>query len=353
MISTSTPQLREALSKARLLAGRTSGAPIFTNVVLNARPENAWLTITAANIDAQIALDVDADVSEPVAVCVDAERLSLALQAPGETTKLVIEGERLKVSTGRSVFRLPTIPTDNFPLLASSGDVLASFTSDWLGGAIKMVLPFTGSSDSPHTCSRGVALVGLGDAIRVDGTTMAVLGSAVRATPGIGNFSVMLPRRVAEVVEALAPTKAILKTATSLFLAENMQLVAKHLNANIPDLTIAWPKKGKSITVDRAEFVAAVKVVGATADLTLKRFKVLKLVKDGDTMVISVEGLDSDGRIEIAAGGDALDAHYDAGLLLDLAAIGDEDALVMGFDERGVLGVEIDGMRAAGSRYRA
>lgn len=328
MISTNTAQLHDAISRARLVAGRNSANEMFQMALLSARTEDAWLTITATSPDSQIALDVDADVEVPISICVDAERLALAVAVPGERSKLTIDGERLKITTGRSVFRLPTRPAADFPMLPSQGDKIASFECPWLSADLKRVLPFTGSSDHVRVDFRGVSFKGSEGVLRIDGTTGSKCATAVRDIADKSNFSFMLPRRSCEILVALEPTRAIFKNGTALFLAENMQYVTVYLQAQLADTAKVYPRvDAPIIVVDRKEFVDAVKSVAAVSDVILKRQRPVKLTVTDGTLAIEALGQSAEGRAEIAAEGSNWSGCFDAELLTDLSESADEEKL--------------------------
>lgn len=330
VISTDTNALREAIARARLLAER-SVMPIYSNVMLHARPENAWLTITAGSPDAQIALDVDSDIDEALSICVDAERLSLALNVPGEKTKISMEGERVKIATGKSVFRLPHIEAKNFPLLLSQGDKIAAFECAWLGDDLKRVLPFTGSADHLILYCRGVSLRCLEGKLKIEGTNHAICASLEREIAWDANFSVMLPARSCEVIAAINPTRAILKHGTALFLGENVQLTSVYLQAQLLDLARVFPPDGSgAIVVDRKEFIDTVKAISAVSDAILKRTRPVRVTTDGaGTMAIEALGQSGDGRAEIAAEGPKLDGNFDAAFLASLAGAGESRLMLV------------------------
>jgi DNA polymerase III sliding clamp (beta) subunit (PCNA family) len=160
MISTQTKLLKDALTKARAIALTNTTIPVLRMVALQGRPENAWLTVTASSLDAQIALDVDSDIDEPLACCVDLGRLLTAVDGQGETTKISMEGERVKVVCGRSVFRLPYANIEEFPMTKAPAETIAAFPCEWLGASIARVLPFIGDERDVRAYCRGASLKG-------------------------------------------------------------------------------------------------------------------------------------------------------------------------------------------------
>lgn len=332
MIHVDTVALREAIARARLLAGRNSSMPIYSTVMLTAKTENAWLTITAASAEAMIALDVDADdIGAPLSVCVDADRFALALNAPGEKTRISLEGERVKIATGKSVFRLPHQPAEDFPILLSQGERIAAFDCEWLGAALRQVLPFCGDAGHPRMDSRGVSLKGNADHVKVEATTGSTCGSLAVEARGAEGFAAMLPRRSCEVLAELAPTKAILKGGSGVFLGPNFQITTTYLQGVLADTDRVFPPEdAPALVVARKPFIEAAKMVAAVSDVMLKRTRPVRIECDGlGTMVISAIGKSAEGRADLECEGLPYDGTYDSSFLVELAECSDDDNLTL------------------------
>ena len=345
MIECPTKPLHDALSLARHVTLRNSTIPAYAMVMLQARPENAWLTMTAAGTDCQIALDVEADIEEPLAVCVDADRMALALASPGEKSKLSIDKDgRLKIVTGRSVFRLPASPAEDLPLLLSQGDKIAAFECAWLADSLKRVLPFTGTTDAVRIYVGGVSFSGGDEGVRMNVTTGHVAASLL--VPGkIEPFRRMLPRRVCDVLASTAPTRAIVKPATAVFLGENVQITCAYLAAEMPDVTRAIQSK-PLIEVDRKEFIETVKTISALSDVQLKSYWVVRLGAIGGELTIEAMTMSGEGRATIPCSDVVWEDHFDAGYLVALASSVGGEKLSLLSNGKGHLGVAEPGFWA-------
>jgi DNA polymerase-3 subunit beta len=350
MISVPADALRAAITKARAIALNRSTLPILQTVMLTARPENAWLTLTASSLDAQIALDVECDIDRRIEVCVDAEKFSAAMDVPGDRTKLSIDGERLKVATGRSVFRLPTLPATDFPLMASTGNGVVPFDCGWLVGALARVLPFCAVNDVTRPYLNGPTIASNGAGTITLTASDGFMGAQLVCDASAAAFDVIVPVRVAAMLKSVSPTKAIVKRGEVLFLGENVQLITKLIEGKLPDLgkQFSAPRVG-GIKANRKALAAAVKSCCSLADM---KIKAARIAVGDNVAVVSAAGNDgSEGRIEVEAAGE----NFDFGLMdrVALALIesgaGDDVELI---STGTAVGVMESGFKAVGMPFR-
>lgn len=268
MISLPTKTFAAALAKARAIAPASTTLDILKCVMLQGRPENAWLTVTANNLDAQIAIDVDSDIEGQIACCVDLSRLSTAIDVPGDTTKLTMDGDRLEVSTGRSVFKLPQRPIEDFPIAGNQGDTLASFTCEWLGPLIERFIPFVADDNDIRPHLKAVMLRNVDGLLQVGASNTHMAAFTERQIDEKRSFDILIPSRIARGLPAFVPTRAIVKKSGILFLGENMQLVSKLIDGVMPDLKpfFAEFKVDGEYKVKRADALRAVKSCASMSD---------------------------------------------------------------------------------------
>ncbi len=107
-------ELEEALKKAKEATEKKSALPILTNFLLSAQEDR--LTIKATDLENYLVLTLKAEVEEKGEVCVSSRSLSdIVRNLNSALVYLETEEERLIVAGGRSRFKLPTVPTEDFP----------------------------------------------------------------------------------------------------------------------------------------------------------------------------------------------------------------------------------------------
>ena len=120
-VSIERAALLKAMSRAQGVVERRTTIPILSNVLIEA--DEAKLTFRATDLDIEILEAIPAMVTKAGATTIPAHTLhEIARKLPdGATITLseAAEGEgRLEVSAGRSRFTLPTLPREDFPVMA-------------------------------------------------------------------------------------------------------------------------------------------------------------------------------------------------------------------------------------------
>lgn len=120
--------LLRCLSHVQSVVERRNTIPILANVLLEASGDGA-IKVTATDLDLQVVESQQAvSVDSPGAITVSAHLLfDIARKLPdGSQVSLEAADGRMTVKAGRSRFKLPTLPRDDFPIIAE-GDLPTSF----------------------------------------------------------------------------------------------------------------------------------------------------------------------------------------------------------------------------------
>ena len=332
MITAPRQAIQAALAKARLIVLGRSTLPILSSVLVQGRPENAWFTITASSLDAQIALDVEADIDEPFGCCIDAAKFGAAIDGPGDTTKIKMDGERVKLTTGRSVFKLPFLPEVDFPLMLSTSAATASLPCEWIAGDMKRLMPFCGEDTDPRPYLRGITVSANGADAKLISTNGHAAAQITRQIESKGNFRVIVPRRVAEALKSIALTRAVIKGNEMLFLGENVQLVSKLIEAQLPDFSKFFTAQSDGhLTTDRKAAIQAVKACASIDDM---RVKAVRIAMEGDGAFVSLaSNAGAEGRVDLEATGQDFNFGLIDHMLLALLESGADDSITLTSDQ--------------------
>src|SRR5690349_15033958 len=111
--------LLKSLSHVQSVVERRNTIPILSNVLIEAAAEGG-LRLMATDLDLQIVETIEAAVDIPGATTVSAHTLfEIARKLPeGTQVELTAADGKMKVVAGRSNFNLPTLPRDDFPVIA-------------------------------------------------------------------------------------------------------------------------------------------------------------------------------------------------------------------------------------------
>lgn len=119
--------LLHALGFAAGIVDRRNTIPVLANVLLEA--EGGELRVTATDLNLQLALTVPCEVEAGGAITVQAALLHNIVRefADGSQVELKLADGRLQVNSGRSRYKLQTIPRDDFPVV-QPGKPVAEFS---------------------------------------------------------------------------------------------------------------------------------------------------------------------------------------------------------------------------------
>jgi len=114
--------LLKSLSHVQSVVERRNTIPILSNLMLKA--EGSSLSLTATDLDIEAVETMDAKVETGGAVTAPAQTLyEIVRKLPDGSEvslSLNVEDGRLTVSSGRSRFALATLPSSDYPVMASS-----------------------------------------------------------------------------------------------------------------------------------------------------------------------------------------------------------------------------------------
>lgn len=265
--------LAAALSAcARIVPGKTT-IPILSHALL--RAEAGHLVITTSNLDQIVTMRIPAEVSAHAAITADAKTLADALRkAPkGAQAKLKADGGRghLQVSYGRSRFRLPTLPAEDFPTFPAdatrgqatfaipAGRLLALFAA--VGAAV--------STEETRYYLCGVYLHRHGEHLRAVATNGHSLGLQDAPLPAGAEAmpAVILPAALVKTVQSVwakaegdltvtvTPSRIILSGG-------DIHLESKLIDGTYPDYERVMPKGGDiTLAIDSAGLAGAIERV--------------------------------------------------------------------------------------------
>lgn len=112
-------ELARGLARVQAIIERRSTYPILSNVLLHAHADG--LRITATDTEVAYIGDLQANVQKPGDLAVEAANFFAVIRAlPDPTVKLTVSGNnRLEIGSGRSTFRLPGSPAQDYPAIAA------------------------------------------------------------------------------------------------------------------------------------------------------------------------------------------------------------------------------------------
>lgn len=250
--------------------------PILQHVKIDAA--NNGLTLTATDLDTRSEARVPAEIATSGATTVNADRLSRLVEGLPTGSQVDIESREneLRVECGRSRYKMPTLPIEDFPLMTelqnpiefalSAADVKRLMGEPIAAAVTTEARPFLHSGHfhqlSPDqlavVCTDGARLVRMSIS-----TDLALKRSYIIPKPTMIEI-VKLAARGGELRFRLGNN--LIEASTG-----NLSFTSKLVDAEYPNVErVIPPLTAQSIMVDRAEFVGAFKrLVGLTNEYSI------------------------------------------------------------------------------------
>lgn len=322
--------LLKSLSHVQSVVERRNTIPILSNVLIEAAAEGG-LRLMATDLDLQVVETIEAAVDVAGATTVSAHTLfEIARKLPeGSQVELSAGDGKMKIVAGRSNFNLPTLPRDDFPVIAE-GELPTQF--ELPAATLRQIIDktrFAISTEETRYYLNGIFLHVSDEAQPVlkaaatDGHRLARV-TVARPDGAAGMPDVIIPRKcVAELrklldevdgtVElSLSPTKIRFGLGTAI-------LTSKLIDGTFPDYSRVIPTANdKLLKLDPKSFMQGVDRVATIAS---EKTRAVKMTLERDKIVLSVTSPENGAAAEEVPGeyvSDGFDIGFNARYLMDI-----------------------------------
>ena len=336
--------LLRPLGHVQSVVERRNTIPILANVVL--RAEDGQLSLTATDMDMDIATEVGCSVMTPGTTTMSAHLLyDIARKLPdGAEVEIVVNDGHAMVSTGRSSFRLPTLPVEDFPAISSNElPVNFSLTAADMRDLIDATR-FAISTEETRYYLNGIyihqAESGELCAVATDGHRLAMTRQAL-PSGAVQMPSIILPRKAVselrkllddfdgDVLIGLSETRAEFRFGV-------VRLTSKLIDGTFPDYTRVIPVGNDRIMqVDVSAFSAAVDRVSTIAS---EKSRSVKMGLKSGVLTLSASNTDASSateELEVSYDGPEMEIGFNARYLLDIAGQVNSDMVEFALADQG------------------
>ena len=336
--------LLRPLGHVQSVVERRNTIPILANVVL--RAEEGELSLTATDMDMDIATEVGCSVMTSGATTISAHLLyDIARKLPdGAEVEIAVNDGHAMVSAGRSSFRLPTLPVEDFPAISSNElPVNFSLTAADMRDLIDATR-FAISTEETRYYLNGIyihkAESGELCAVATDGHRLAMTRQALPS--GAAQMpSIILPRKAVselrkllddfdgDVLIGLSETRAEFRFGV-------VRLTSKLIDGTFPDYTRVIPVGNDRIMqVDVSAFSAAVDRVSTIAS---EKSRSVKMGLRSGVLTLSASNTDASSateELEVSYDGPEMEIGFNARYLLDIAGQVNSDMVEFALADQG------------------
>lgn len=287
--------------------------PVMANVLLS--HDGDTLTVTASDLDIVASVTLAATGALEATTAPAKQLVDVVKRMPeGSEVVLELDGPHLIVKSGRSRFKLATIPASDFPSF-SEPPYTATFETDlaWLFGRVS----FAVSHDTSRHQLNGVFLhntEGETRAVATDGHRLAQ-----QAIELVGDIpAVIIPTKMAGLVPP-GNVKVSLSEARIRIEAGNTTIVSKLIEGNFPDYERVVPKSNDVIaTFDRKALLSSVDRVAVFA--SERGGKAVKMALADGAVTLTTSGEGGEGKDELACSFDSepYEVGFNAGYISEL-----------------------------------
>ena len=344
--------LLRCLSHVQSVVERRNTIPILSNVLIDAS-DGGSVRVMATDLDLQVVETMSAaSVDQPGAITVSAHLLfDIARKLPeGSQVSLTTSDNRLEVKAGRSNFKLPTLPRDDFPVIVE-GDLPTSFElpARLLAELIDRTR-FAISTEETRYYLNGIFL-------HVTDEDEPLLKAAATDGHRLARFTIPRPEGAAGMPDVIVPRKAVgeLRKLLDEALDSNvlidlsaskirfalggeggMELTSKLIDGTFPDYSRVIPTANdKLLKVDPKLFFSGVDRV---ATIATEKTRAVKIGLDNDRVTLSVTSPDNGTAAEELAAdyrSESMEIGFNANYLKDILGQIDADTVELHLADAG------------------
>ena len=286
--------LLKSLGHVQSVVERRNTIPILSNVLVEALAEGG-IRLMATDLDLQILETIEAKVETPGATTISAHTLfEIARKlAEGSEVSLHAADGKMAVRASRSNFNLPTLPRDDFPIIAE-GELPTKF--ELPAATLRQIIDktrFAISTEETRYYLNGIFLHVADDVLKAAATDGHRLARVTVAKPdgADGMPDVIVPRKcVAELrklLDEIDGTVEVSLSATKIrFGLGSAVLTSKLIDGTFPDYSRVIPTgNDKLLKIDPKSFMQGVDRVATIAS---EKTRAVKMALDTDKITLSV-----------------------------------------------------------------
>ena len=286
--------LLKSLGHVQSVVERRNTIPILSNVLIEAA-ENGTMRFMATDLDLQIVDEAEAAIDQPGTTTVSAHTLfEIVRKLPeGSQVSLSAAEGRLHIAASRYKSNLPTLPRDDFPIIAE-GELPTTFELPAV--KLRQIIDktrFAISTEETRYYLNGIFMHVADDVLKAAATDGHRLARVTIARPegAQGMPDIIVPRKcIGELRKLLDEVEGSVEISLSAskirFTLGHAVLTSKLIDGTFPDYSRVIPTgNDKLLTIDPKSFLQGVDRVATIAS---EKTRAVKMALDRDKITLSV-----------------------------------------------------------------
>lgn len=335
--------IQHALQNIQGIVDKKTTMPILSHFLLKV---NDTASLMATDLDIALKGPLKAEILQKGALCIPARKLfEIAREVDGEILLESQENNWVKVTAGKSTFKLMGLPEDDFPALpeVSKAEEL-TIKADILRNMIEKTIYATGESDTRYTLNGLLLHFTPGKKninfkmVGTDGHRLSVIARELDGSLS-DEKKLILPKKAAielrKLLEGSTDTITMFIDKNHLFFGtDSVMLTSRLIEGTYPNYEQVVPKNNdKQVVIDKMAFLKALK---RTSLMSRERTNAVRLdLEPGKITLISMNPDIGEAREEIAAQykGDQMSMGYNARYVMDILQVMEGETVQLDLQE--------------------
>jgi DNA polymerase-3 subunit beta len=324
-LSVSKQELQDRLSNIQNIVEKRNTMPILSHFLLDVRKKNSL--ITATDIETAVREPIELKAEKEGRLCIPARKLfEIVREVEGDVTMEAEDSQWIKVSAGKSAFRLAGLAPEEFPAwpkLEQAEEIKVE--PSVLGQMIEKTIYAAGESDTRYTLNgllfhltEGVFAV-----VGTDGHRMAFIERRLPEIKVKEELKVIVPRKTTselrKFLDAEGPATIQIGKNHILFRIGDVEFLARLIEGTYPNYRQVLPAANeKKLTLNREAMVKALRRVSV---MSRERSNAVKAEIEPGVLRLTSSNPDlgeASDEVAVQYTGESLVVGFNARYLLDV-----------------------------------
>jgi DNA polymerase-3 subunit beta len=275
--------LKEELGFVQGIVEKKSTIPVLSNILIESVGEGT-IRIVGTDLDVTIRCEAQAEIKQPGAMCIQARKLFdiVRLLDGGDVHFTKEENEWVKMSCGKSKFRLAGVGREQFPEVPSFKAAPLKLSAEIFNNFISNTAFAITTEQSRFTLSGAKFIIDGTSAkmVTTDGHRLAFIQKNLDASAMTENMDALIPKKaLMELVKISRDSETEVSFGEDpnhiYFEVDGRLLITRKLSGNFPNYEMVIPKDNdKIVTFDSDEMKNALRRVSLMADERTRSVKI-------------------------------------------------------------------------------